>query len=209
MSHVTRLVNKSLDKLLFLPSMHVDTGFFSPGECDAICAICGTLGLGEGGLFSGNDIYSTRKAKTAFINQPDGTTQWIYDKFNNMIGYYNDTLFGFDLTGYDYFQYAEYDVTGKHNFHMDIAMNSPQQIDYRINEHFRKMTIVLMLNQQGVDFEGGDFQVNLSEERLPVKVHMNKGHVLLLPSFLLHRVTPITNGIRKTLVTWVNGPKFR
>jgi PKHD-type hydroxylase len=71
------------------------------------------------------------------------------------------------------------------------------------------MTIVLMLNQQGVDFEGGDFQVNLSEERLPVNVNMNKGHVLLLPSFLLHRVTPVTKGIRKTLVSWVIGPKFR
>lgn len=209
MSHVTRIVNKSLDKLLFLPSMHVDKGFFSTQECDVITNICSNLGLGEGQLFSGNDIYQTRKAKTAFINQPDPNTQWIYDKFNNLIGYYNDTLFGFDLTGYDYFQYAEYDVTGKHNFHMDIAMNTPEPITYRINEHFRKMTIVLMLNQQGVDFEGGDFQVNLSEERLPVTVNMDKGNVLLLPSFLLHRVTPVTSGIRKTLVTWVIGPKFR
>lgn len=209
MSHVTRLVNKSLDKLLFLPSMHVDKGFFSPEECDVICNTCGNLGLGEGQLFSGNDIYQTRKAKTAFINQPDANTQWLFDKFNNLIGYYNDTLFGLDLTGYDYFQYAEYDINGKHNFHMDIAMNTPEPISYRINEHLRKLTIVLMLNQQGVDFEGGDFQVNLSEERLPVTVNMDKGNVLLLPSFLLHRVTPITSGLRKTLVTWVIGPKFR
>lgn len=209
MSHVTRIVNKPLDKLLFLPNMHVDRGFFSAEECDMICNLCSNLILGEGGLFSGEDRYQTRKAKTAFITQPDPTNQWIYDKFNTLIGYYNDTLFAFDLTGYDYLQYAEYDIEGKHNFHMDIALNAPPVIDYRTNEHLRKLTLVLMLNQQGVDFEGGDFQVNLSEERLPETVHMNKGNVLLLPSFLLHRVTPVTSGLRKTLVTWVIGPKFR
>lgn len=209
MSHVTRIVNNPLDKLLFLPNMHVDQGFFSPEECDMICNLCSSLILGEGGLFSGIDVYQTRKAKTAFIEKPDQNTQWIYDKINTLIGYYNDNLFGFDLTGYDYFQYAEYDIEGKHNFHMDIALNSPLNIDYRMNEHLRKLTLVLMLNQQGVDFEGGDFQVNLSEERLPTTIPMNKGNVLLLPSFLLHRVTPITSGLRKTLVTWVVGPKFR
>lgn len=209
MSHTTKIVNKSLDRLLFLPSMHVDRGFFKVEECDFISNLCGNLGLTEGGLFSGTDIYQTRKAKTAFIDQADSNTQWLYDKINNLVGYYNDTLFGFDLTGYDYFQYAEYDVTGKHNFHMDIAMNTPEPITYRINEHLRKLTIVLMLNQQGVDFEGGDFQVNLSEERLPVTVNMDKGNVLILPSFLLHRVTPVIRGLRKTLVTWVIGPKFR
>lgn len=209
MSHATRLVNNPLDKLLFFPSMHVDTGFFTNEEVDAILNYCSGLILNKGELFGLTDVYNTRNAKTAFINSPDNNNRWIYEKLNTLIGFYNDTMFGFDLTGFDYMQYAEYDITGKHEFHMDIAMNTPQNITYRINEHLRKMTIVLMLNQQGVDFEGGDFQVNLSEERLPVNVNMNKGHVLLLPSFLLHRVTPVTKGIRKTLVSWVIGPKFR
>lgn len=210
MSHVTRIVNNAFDKLMYLPNMHVDRGFFSPDECDMICNYCSNLSLGEGGLFTGDDVYQTRKAKTAWIRSPDPRTQWIYDKFNTLIGYYNDNLFGLDLIGYEYFQYTEYDVEGKHNFHMDLALNVPLNADYyRINEHLRKLTIVLMLNQQGVDFEGGDFQVNLSEERLPTTVQMSKGNVLLLPSFLLHRVTPVISGLRKTLVTWVIGPKFR
>lgn len=210
MSHVTRIVNDPFDKLMFLPSMHVDRGFFSAEECGWICNLCSNLILNEAGLFTGEDVYNTRKAKTAFIRSPDPTNQWIYDKFNTLVGYYNDTMFGLDLTGYEYLQYAEYDVEGKHNFHMDMAFGVPMNPDYyRINEHLRKLTIVLMLNQQGVDFEGGDFEVNLSEERLPTKVEMNKGNVLILPSFLLHRVTPITSGVRKTLVTWVIGPKFK
>lgn len=209
MSYVTRLVNNPLDKLLFLPNMHVDRGFFTPEECDRISIICKNLILSEGRLFSGEDIYQTRKAKTAFINAPSSETYWIYEKFNTLIGFYNDTMFGFDLTGYSYMQYAEYDIEGKHNFHMDIALNSPTVINYQINEHLRKLTIVLMLNQQNDDFEGGDFQVNLSEERVATTVSMNKGNVLILPSFLLHRVTPVTRGLRKTLVLWAIGPKFR
>jgi PKHD-type hydroxylase len=209
MSHVTRLVNNPLEKLLFLPNMHVDRGFFSDGEVNTIANYCSTLPMSKGALFDADDVYNTRNAKTSFIRTPDQNTGWIYEKFNTLIGYYNDTIFGFDLVGFDYLQYAEYDVSGKHEFHMDIAFGTPPKIDYRLNENLRKITVVLMLNQQGVDFEGGDFQVNLSEERVANTVTMNKGNVLLLPSFILHRVTPITRGIRKTLVAWVIGPKFR
>ena len=209
MSYASRLVNNPLEKYLFLPSMCVDTGFFSGQEVDFISNYCSSLPLSKGGLFDPDDVYNTRNAKTAFIRSPDDNTRWFYEKLNTLIGYYNDTMFGFDLVGFDYLQYAEYDVTGKHEFHMDIALDSPSIIDYRINEHLRKITVVLMLNQQGVDFQGGDFQVNLSEGRVPRTVIMNKGNVLLLPSFLLHRVTPVTQGIRKTLVAWAIGPKFR
>lgn len=209
MSFVTRLVNNPFDKLLFLPKYHVNTGFFSEGEVDSIASYCNNLALNQGGLFTGEDIYNTRNAKTAFIQKPDGDTQWIYEKLNNIIGYYNDTMFGFELTGFDYIQYAEYDQTGKHEFHMDIALDSPTALSYNMNQNMRKLTIVLMLNQQGIDFDGGDFQINRSEERFAETVPMQKGSVLLLPSFILHRVTPVTRGLRKTLVCWVIGPKFK
>lgn len=29
------------------------------------------------------------------------------------------------------------------------------------------------------------------------------------PSYTMHRVTPVTRGVRKALVAWVNGPDFR
>jgi PKHD-type hydroxylase len=38
---------------------------------------------------------------------------------------------------------------------------------------------------------------------------LTKGSMLLFPSFLLHKVCPVTWGIRKTLTTWVLGPKLR
>jgi PKHD-type hydroxylase len=31
----------------------------------------------------------------------------------------------------------------------------------------------------------------------------------LFPSFVLHRVTPVTKGTRYSLVAWVSGPPFK
>ena len=40
-------------------------------------------------------------------------------------------------------------------------------------------------------------------------VEMRKGTLILFPSFQLHRIAPVTKGVRKSLVVWVLGPKFR
>jgi PKHD-type hydroxylase len=42
-----------------------------------------------------------------------------------------------------------------------------------------------------------------------VPAEKKKGSVLLFPSWILHRVTPVTKGVRKSIVVWVTGPKFR
>jgi PKHD-type hydroxylase len=36
-----------------------------------------------------------------------------------------------------------------------------------------------------------------------------KGAAVLFPSFLLHRVTPVTRGTRKSLVLWVGGSPYK
>ena len=69
----------------------------------------------------------------------------------------------------------------------------------------RKLSLSLALND---DFEGGEFQINEGKETNPITVPMHKGRVVLFPSFMIHRVTPITKGTRKSIVVWVNGPKF-
>jgi PKHD-type hydroxylase len=68
---------------------------------------------------------------------------------------------------------------------------------------------VILLTQPEVDFGGGEFQLNMSMERTPTIAPLVKGSVLLFPSFLLHKVCPVTWGVRKTLTTWVLGPKLR
>ena len=215
MTYQTRLVNNTFQKMLYTPMFMVDNGYITESDCDLITAIMGNKPLGVGEQFDAyaNDPLNQRNAKTHFINQPDNETSWIYEKLNTIISYYNDVYYGFDLTGYDYLQYTEYEPGGKHEFHMDMALDTNpgvmKNIDYLVNENLRKLTVVLVLNRPGIDYVGGDFQLNHFSENHPITVPAQKGTVMMIPSYMLHRVTPVISGVRKTLVSWVIGPKFR
>jgi PKHD-type hydroxylase len=206
---MTKLSTNPMQKQLFSTSKIVDNEAFSMEEIDWIANYCKTLEINKGQLFESNPDYSTRDAYTAWIEYPTHDTRWMYDRLNARIERFNDYVFNLDLTGLPYIQYAEYHTGGHHDFHMDMAFDYPQQYDYRINEFFRKLTVVILLTQPEVDFGGGEFQLNLSMERTPTTAPLTKGSMLLFPSFLLHKVCPVTWGIRKTLTTWVLGPKLR
>jgi PKHD-type hydroxylase len=42
-----------------------------------------------------------------------------------------------------------------------------------------------------------------------IEIEQKKGRLIIFPSYLLHKVTPIKSGTRRSLVTWVNGPHFK
>ena len=115
----------------------------------------------------------------------------------------NDTEFGFDLVGYEYMQYAEYHTGGHQRYHTDIRYNFDPGY---IMEGFRKMTTILMLSDPS-EYEGGELQTMNSKE--PSIIDKKKGLIAAFPGWALHRVTPVTSGIRKTLVVWIAGPQFK
>jgi PKHD-type hydroxylase len=206
MSFATRLVNNALERQLKPFSYIVDNTFFTVEDTQHICNYCSNLPLREGGLFNEESNYSERKVKLSFIDIKDHLNSWIFDKMNTLIGYYNDNNFGFDLIGYDYMQYAEYSPSCHQNYHMD--MNFALDTKY-LSDTLRKMTVVLLLNEPNVDFTGGEFVLNLSSQERADYVQLRRGSVLLFPSFLIHRVMPVASGLRKSLVVWPIGPKFR
>ena len=57
------------------------------------------------------------------------------------------------------------------------------------------------------DFEGGNFMFRASNEEY--SVDLNKGDVIIFPSYLLHRVSQITKGSRYSLVVWALGEPLR
>ena len=202
--YATRLVNEPEKRLITPTQYHIDTGFFVPGEIDTICNYCSQFMLRDGELFNGHD-YEERKARLHFIEQPDSQNRWIYDKINTLVGFYNDTIFGFDLIGYKYMQYAEYDVGGHQKFHADIRYGFDGQY---IFEHMRKLSLIVMLSDSS-EYEGGDLSLEVSGPGRGIPIRLEKGQVLMFPSFIPHQVNPVTSGLRKTLVTWILGPKFR
>jgi PKHD-type hydroxylase len=67
--------------------------------------------------------------------------------------------------------------------------------------------LTLLLNTPGVDFEGGELQFG-GEPGYEI-ADVKKGDIILFPSFELHQVSPVTQGLRKSIVAWVLGPKWK
>jgi PKHD-type hydroxylase len=74
------------------------------------------------------------------------------------------------------------------------------------NSRNRKITVVAHLSEQD-EFTGGLLQVTNSSN--PLAAVQSAGTVTVFPTFLLHRVTPVTSGCRSAGVCWVLGPSFR
>jgi predicted 2-oxoglutarate/Fe(II)-dependent dioxygenase YbiX len=109
----------------------------------------------------------------------------------------NMKAWNFNVTHADQTDYLKYDVDGHYKQHLDtflVPNTNPT----------RKLTILLFLND---DFEGGKLFLQTGHEK--VYPPQTPGTVIVFPSFLVHGVEPVTNGIRRSVVTWLVGPWFR
>ena len=89
---------------------------------------------------------------------------------------------------------------GKYNWHSDVDFKNPKPFH-------RKLSITVQLSDPS-DYSGGDFQFKKGIDELPIEAK-NKGTILVFPSIYDHQITPVTDGIRHSLVTWVEGPHWR
>ena len=81
-----------------------------------------------------------------------------------------------------------------YDWHVDIAEGL---------ESLRKISIIINLND---DYEGGDFEA-FSQGVNSIK--LGRGDVIAFSSFMPHRITPVTQGERWSIVAWVSGPCFK
>lgn len=143
------------------------------------------------------DVDIIRKSNIKWIHH-DNLSYWVYDRIQDMVVEANQ-IWNFNLYSViDSIQYTEYLEGGGHyDWHVDIG---PGAINHR------KISITIQLSDSN-EYEGGDFEIWTGGEfkKLPRK----KGCAILFPSFLMHRVTPITKGVRKSLVLWVGGDSYK
>lgn len=174
---------------------------FTPAECDRIIEYSKSLSM-MNGMISNKDVddetLKYRKSNICWIQaHPD--IVWLYQRMTDIVQHMNNEFFGFELTGFlESFQFTEYKAPdGKYNFHMDKSLNT----------RIRKLSCVLQLTDPS-EYEGGDFEIQIDET--PTNLNKKeKGTLLVFPSWILHRVTPVTKGTRHSLVSWVAGPNFK
>ena len=147
----------------------------------------------------------TRRSQVRWINRQFlNTYLQIHNTLNPYMELANRNAFGFDINYIDSYQFTTYksEDKGFYDWHEDIFWDNDDDMIHR------KLSMTVQLSDSN-DYEGGDFEFE-SPTQMPRKESLRKkGTVLIFPSFIKHRVKPVTKGVRKSLVGWYEGPKFK
>lgn len=129
-------------------------------------------------------------------------TEWIYSKIYSFIEDINyNGGWNFEITNelMENIQITYYDSleNGHYDFHYDIGNGEPS---------FRKLSVSIQLSDEK-EYEGGELELLVGQESYiaPKK----RGTSIIFPSYIMHRVKPVSKGIRKSLVCWIIGEPFK
>lgn len=138
-----------------------------------------------------------RRGNLVFLNV-NSQIIWLFDKLGHAAVSSNNAHFQFELLGFHQgLQLANYRENDHFNWHLDIGNQGTSN---------RKLSLSLQLDD-GNSYEGGDLQFMVDSQ--VYNAPREKGTLIIFPSYILHRVTPITAGSRMSVVGWVTGPPFR
>ena len=156
-----------------------------------------------GSVQANKSLDNVRKSEVAWIKE-----QWVYDLiWEYMMSANEQAGWKYDIVAAENCQIARYPKDGFYTWHKD-GMGSHNEVTNIPDNEFlhnntRKLSMSIVLNS---DFEGGDFEIRDLDDKIP---RLGEGSVIVFPSFIHHRVAPVTKGIRYSLVTWFVGPPFR
>lgn len=172
----------------------------SAEDCRRLIALVQTQHLKDAGLVGGTAAPELRRAAIAWLDDIPAAA-WAMDQMIAHVARANRETFGFDITDFgESAQIARYDAARADHFdwHADIG-RGPQAAR-------RKLTIVVQLSDPA-SYAGGTLE--LRPDSSIVTAQPALGTATLFPSFVLHRVTPLTAGTRWSLTLWAHGPAFR
>lgn len=164
---------------------------FTPAECDTIVALAGCHALEPATVWSGTQDHvdpRVRQAECCHLSRD--ACEWIYDRL--------DTLFAAAA--------ARLDIG------VDPLFEDIQLVRYRVGAHFQTWHSDAGADRQGERLisasvelsEAGDYAGGVLEivPVLGMPRTLPRGGARLFQSRMLHRVTPVTSGVRDALVAW-------
>ena len=161
---------------------------FLEEEVEQIIELGDALVLSEGKVGKEDRVdHSIRNSRIAWIH-PNTETQWL---FSRAILVFKSSLPFFSTL--QSMQYTIYDSKGSHyDWHRDVGNG------YEIMK--ARVTVGIVQLSSPSDYKGGVLQIKYEDQ--VIDVMKTKGMVTTFPIQLEHRVTPVTSGIRKTLIMW-------
>jgi len=131
--------------------------------------------------------------------------EWLFKKLINQIRKVNEDNFDLQLKFVEDLQFSEYNEkdNGFYAIHNDCGRTGSLSNFVDI----RKLSFTIQLTDES-EYTGGELILHLEggEKMVAPK---KKGTIVFFESNISHEVTPVTKGVRHSLVSWVQGPNIR
>jgi len=163
----------------------------------------GGIGGSTGGSQASTDLFvkSVRNSDIGWI-RPNEETNFLFKKIVEKTNQINN-FFNFDIVGItEPIQFTSYDGNKDEHFdwHLDMGAGYKSR---------RKLSLIIQLSEE-TDYKGGELQIEVdARDDKPVTGSRKRGSMIFFPSYLRHRITPVTSGHRYSLVSWLSGNPYK
>ena len=143
---------------------------------------------------------------------------WIYKEIHPYIKIANANAgWNFEINHSELCQFTKYKLNQYYDWHCD-SWNKPYEQEGPQKGKIRKLSMTCQLTD-GSEYEGGELEFdyrnydphmrNEAKHLKQVKEILSKGSIIVFPSFVWHRVKPVTKGTRYSIVMWNLGYPFK
>jgi len=155
-----------------------------------------------------------KKEKEELIHKAQNTkkTSTVYPvKIKHLKENLKKILFSVTQTNQNHYGYNVFDIKDEEELHYNIYTKGEEYEWHMDAETFKASDIKLtvLINISDSSFLGGEFNLLVSNTPLLVPELSEPGSMVIFNSFILHKVNPITKGVRKTLTIFLKGPSFK
>ena len=159
------------------------------------------------------DIKRKRNSDVVWLND-----RWIYKEIQPYVDQANKNAgWNFESDRSESCQFTKYKLNQYYDWHCD-SLDKPYVEEGPTKGKIRKLSMTCQLTD-GSEYEGGELEFDFrnydphmrdeSKHRIQCKEILPKGSIIVFPSFVWHRVKPVTKGVRYSLVMWSLGYPFK
>ena len=162
------------------------------------------------------DIKRKRNSDVVWLND-----RWIYKEIQPYVDQANKNAgWNFQWDWSESCQFTKYKLNQYYDWHCDSWDEPYNKKDLNHPEHgkIRKLSMTCQLTD-GSEYEGGELEFDFrnydphmrdeSKHLRQAREILPKGSIIVFPSFVWHRVKPVTKGVRYSLVVWNLGYPFK
>lgn len=185
---------------------------FGNMQRDSVALIGGQTHVNDLNKKEKNNLQKTRNSNIAWLND-----RWIYKEVLPFIEKGNERGgWNFDLDISESIQFTKYSTDQHYGWHCDSfpnPFNNPNAPSH--HGKIRKLSATISLSDPS-DYSGGELEFNFNDINKSKKQNIRQckevlpqGAIVIFPSFVYHRVLPVTRGTRYSLVIWTLGYPYK